>query len=391
MFYKKVGRFQSIISPEERNRRQGAVRKLLKEKGLDCVMLYGNDIKQSGMLKYMSDSAGARYGIFFILSKDEDANAIFGHGPFGSKHNPNLEGIENNYGAPVVPTWNGDQNLFPAEAVRWLKRRGYKNLALYGKRTMPVNFVDYIMKNLPGATLAYLEDELDQIRAIKCQDEIDVLQKNTEMIERVYPLIPGFLKPGRLERDVANDIKEALWKDGCIEWAVSLGADKAKAAAKVFPMQNSEIKAGDVVDIYIQACNFSMYWAEIGRMWIVGAEPAAALVAAAKDTAEIQGKIAAMAKPGVKVATLLDELHKFQAAKGYKKEDLLFASGIGADTVERPAFFAEETMVLAENMTITIHPGLESDATRAFVADCFVIKADGAVRMSKLDQGVFRA
>lgn len=125
-------------------------------------------------------------------------------------------------------------------------------------------------------------------------------------------------------------------------------------------------------------------------MWVVGGEPSAELEKGVKDSLKIQAELAMAAKPGVKASELWNILHKFEEANGYSKEGCFFGNGQGTDMVERPACQPNETMVLEENMFLSIHPDMETETCWAFNADNYLVTKDGAVRLNATKQGIFR-
>jgi hypothetical protein len=68
----------------------------------------------------------------------------------------------------------------------------------------------------------------------------------------------------------------------------------------------------------------------------------------------------------------------------------LFGHSQGYDLVERPLLRDDETMRLAANMNVAVHPAFLSNTNFAFICDNFLIGADGAVeRLHKTEPKIW--
>ncbi|MCL2579262.1 MAG: M24 family metallopeptidase [Oscillospiraceae bacterium] len=387
----KMDRHVSSLSDQELVRRRTAAQKYMTENDIDCILMFGFESKQGGAIRYFCDWPAdfCHYGSFLLVPKEGEM-ALFAHGPFMNKAMPYGErGLELNFGSPFTPMWLSAKDYFPPPAVKWLKKRGYKKLGIYHKNMVPFYFTDYIMKNLEGATLTGVDDGLDAIRAIKSEEELALIREAVQIHDRIYAAAPIFLRPGRLERDVATELKKAAWDLGAEGFNIRICTDPQKAKHKIFEFQNSVIQEGDVVDLRVQVCAPGSYWGDLSRMWVVYSDPSDALQKANSDSVKMQNELAKLAVPNAKASELISALHKFQEENGYRKEAGFFGNGQGTDIVERPAFLPEETMLLQENMLISLGIGMENDETWAFNADNFLITKNGAVRLNETAQGLF--
>lgn len=385
-------RHVSAVSDGELERRWRVTREYMNKNDIDCLILFGFEPRQGGVIRYYCDWPAdfCHYGSFLLFPKDGDM-ALFAHGPFQNKAMPyGARGIELNFGAPFTMNWQACKDYFTGPAVRWLQKRGYKKLGIYHPSMVPVYFTDYLLANLNGSTLTNVDEGIDLIRARKSEEELELLRHVVRMHDIAYSAIPIYLRPGRTERDVANDIKKACWDLGAEGWNIMIGADCQKAQLKFFELQNSVIKEGDTVDLLIEISGPGSYWGELSRMWVVSGEPSDELQKSVADSIKIQVQLAALAKPGVKAADLRKALHQFEEENGYIKEGRFFAHGQGTDMVERPACQFEETMVLEENMFIALHPGLETDTIWASNTDNYLITPQGGIRLNETAQGIFR-
>ena len=386
----KMDRHVSSVSDQELYRRWAAAQKYMAESDIDCIIVFGFESKQGGVIRYFCDWPAdfCHYGSFLLVPR-EGGMALFAHGPFMNRAMPYGErGIELNFGAPFTPFWLSAKDYFPPPAVAWLKKRGYKKLGIYHKNMVPFYFTDYIMNNLEGATLTGVDDGIDAIRAAKSEEELALIRDSVRIHDRIYAAAPIYMRPGRLERDITADLKKAAWDLGAEGFNIKICADPQKAKHKMFEFQNSVLQEGDTVDLRVQVQAPGSYWGDLSRMWVVYGEPSDALKKANDASIKIQNQLAKMAVPGAKASELRAALNKFQEQNGYAKETGFFGHGQGTDLVERPAFQPEETMALQENMVISIHTGMEKEDIWAFNADNFLVTKNGAVRLNETPQGL---
>ncbi|MDR1320925.1 MAG: M24 family metallopeptidase [Gracilibacteraceae bacterium] len=392
MKYYKMDRHVSAVSDGELERRWKATREYMAANDIDCLILFGFEPRQGGVIRYYCDWPAdfCHYGSFLLFPK-EGGMALFAHGPFQNNAMPyGARGLELNFGAPYTSNWLACKDYFTEPALAWLKKRGYKKFGIYHPSMAPLYFTDCIIGGLPGAVLQNADEGVDLIRARKSPEELELLRHVVKMHDLAYAAVPIYLRPGRPERDVAADIKKACWDLGGEAMNIMIGSGPQKAQHKFFELQNRVLLEGDTVDLLIEINGPGSYWGELSRMWVVGGEASAELEKGVADSVSIQAQLAAMAKPGVKAADLRKALHKFEEANGYIKEGRFFGHGQGTDMVERPAYQPEETMILEENMFLSIHPGLETETCWSFNTDNYLVTPDGAVRLNKTEQGIFR-
>ena len=111
-------------------------------------------------------------------------------------------------------------------------------------------------------------------------------------------------------------------------------------------------------------------------------------VQAVDDAVYMQGELAKLAKPGTPSVEITKALHRFQDEHGYHRSDGLFGHGQGYDMSMRPTFSYDDTMILKENMFISIHPQMDNGRVFAFNTDNFIITKDGAKRVNTTPQGI---
>jgi Xaa-Pro aminopeptidase len=137
-----------------------------------------------------------------------------------------------------------------------------------------------------------------------------------------------------------------------------------------------QIKAGDQLTIMIEVNGPGGMYAEIGRSCVLG-KASQELLDAHAFALMAQQVTLNLLKPGANPKDLIAANNAFLRKHGWPEETRLFAHGQGYDLVERPAIREDETMVLAEDMNITVHPIIASKTVFSWACDNYFITENG--------------
>ena len=393
MKLRQVGNIITPTSDKELERRWKAVREKMAEKDIDCILVYANQMKQAGGFRYFIDyPTYDTYGAFAIFPKEGDMG-IFRHGAEGGKGTQihpdiakNAEVFNYPWAAAFPYTWKH----LAEGALEFLKRRGYKKLGLYRSLNLPYYMVKYFEERISGVSLTDFDDDLDYLKAVKSDEEIEIHKGVVKLHDDIFAALPLLVRPGKPERVLSSEIHKLCHDMGGETVTTRIGTSAGgKGKLKAFLEQNDVIKEGDSCTVMLEFSGPGNYYAELGRIWIIGGEPSAEQLKADADCLEMQDICARIAKPGVPASELIKALHKFQEERGYWKETRIFAHGQGLDLVERPCCLYDETMVFAENMFVSFHPGMQNEKVLAYNVDNYLITKDGGVRLSQTRRGMF--
>ena len=389
MLPKLVGGVYSSTSEKELERRKLAVQEVMAKKGADCVILAAHNADVGGAIKYFTDIHVSPYGAYVLMPRDGDLT-YYGHGAEGTKasNSPYSKNFEGNIAFPYMVAFSFTDSYIPTEIVKWINSRGYKRIGLYRKQHISMLIGDAIREGVPGFEFVSMDDEIDLIQAVKSEEEIGYLEHVVKLHDDLIVACNAFIRPGRFEREVANDVMKLSLDNNCELLNIMVGSGRPIGRYKTVHAANKRIEAGDIVDILVEVSGPGGYWGEVSRMWCLG-EPPPGLMGAFADCLEIQERIASLARPGARACDLMTELHSFQVAHGYDKELRLFAHGQGYDVVSRPCFMPGDTMEIQENMFFAIHPILINANVCAHITDNFLITKDGGKLLSKTPRQVF--
>lgn len=388
----QYGPILSVVSDRELERRRHAAQKIMAEKDIDCILFCCFDDWQGGPFKYFTDYpvGCAYYGAYGIVPREGLVSLIV-HGQEGRPGvNPAFcRGIDENIGLTYAPAFSYSNDYVPRAMADYINRHGYSRIGVYRDSTFPVHCKEYLKEHVKNCTFTCVNDEIDHLMAIKSDEELEIIKETVIKVhDELYAMLPTIIRPGRRTRDLSTDIKKAAMDMGCEGMNIMIGAGNPWAKHIPHLTQNEVIKEGDLLDLLIEVSGVGGYWGELSRMWSLG-EPSKELIKINDDCIAFQTAIAEIAKPGVPAADLRRKMVELQTANGYMPEMRLFGHGQGLDLVQRPAYAFDETMVLEENMFVSIHPGIENDTMWSMVTDNYVITREGAVRLNQTESKLF--
>ena len=391
----KIDRFAPLVSPtskEELLRRRNAVQAKLQEQGIDCVLLYSSYLRCSGGIRYFLDFPTSGTHALYGILPAEGQMSVFGHGHIGATTVPPSVGydLEVNFAYPFGVTYPYTLDFIFDTVLEYAKEKGFKKIGLYRRGILPYEFVRCLAEGIDGAELVDVEDILDPIMAVKSPEEIESHKHVVDIHDTIYAALPTIVRAGKREKDLCNEIQKLATDLDCEGLNIMIGSGQEKAHHKHYFFQNKVIEEGDYIDLLVEVSGPGNYYGEVSRMWKLGDDPSQRFVKMTEDSIKIQGMLADECKPGVPASRIMELFNEFNRENGYKEEDRFFGHGQGVDLVQRPLFDYKETMIMQENMFIAIHPGLDDGKLWAFNTDNFLVTPEGAKRLNKTPQGIFR-
>lgn len=386
-------RFRYHVSTAELERRWSRVREKMGQEELDCLILNAHDGMLGGYLRYFSDIFVHDYPLSALFHR-EDQMTFLGHGgPSGRSISPMFaRGIGSAPAMPMLSTMYYTDRYIPDLMIREIRRRGYKRVGYVALALMPATQYRYIREALPGVELVDATDLVDRIRAIKSPEEIEALRRSCKMHDQIHAAMPAIVRPGRYEYELTADIRALAGELGAeCTVNISLGTDpemKQELFRTTVNCEYKRIAEGDKLFTLIELSGPGGNFSELLRVWSLG-EPTPELVQASDAALESQAKVSALLRPGAKCPDLYRLNNEILTSKGYLPEERLFGHSQGYDMVERPALVPEETMELAENMFITVHPfAVSSDKGCGVSCMSYLITSSGHELLSKTQDGL---
>lgn len=386
-------RFKYPISSKELQRRLDLVQKAMNEQGLDCMIVQAHSSIFDGYIRYFLDIPTGAYssalmipaegGMVYIQHGDDNDNVPLPHW---------ARGIEKVYLRSYCLPFNFTDDDAGEVFCKEIKARNYKRIGLVGLALMSHSFGEYLKANLPGVEFVNFSDTVDEIKAIKSDEEWLLINKSIRIHEQLVDAVPALFRPGRMEYEIRADLEHLALELGC-DYIGNLAVGSAPpgqiARFTTHFFGNRRIEPGDNLVVMIEVSGPGGQYGELARTWCLG-EPTKSLQELFEIAKGCQIYLAEKMVPGLTASELNSLYDEYMKQYGLPKNSRYFGHGQGYDMMERPAFAARDKMVFKEDMYVAIHPELTRGTDFAICCDNFRITKDGAVRLTRTPREIFR-
>jgi Xaa-Pro aminopeptidase len=280
----------------------------------------------------------------------------------------------------------------PRNIPEMLKQNGYEMPGTLGLEldVLPANLYFTYQSIFEGAKIEDISHAIRLIRAIKSPYEIDIMRQSGRLSDEVAATVPGFLREGMTELELAGKVEAEARKrghQGVVRMRLfgsemfyghlmsgaagalpsflssptgGLGPSPAMAQSAGF----KTIRRHEPVMVdYMFALNG--YHSDHARIFSIGKLPDD-LMQAYAVTRKLQGILKQMAKPGVRSGEIYDYALEKTKEWGYDEYFMgfgperirLVGHGIGLEVDEFPFLAYGQNLELQESMTLALEPKL---------------------------------
>ena len=239
---------------------------------------------------------------------------------------------------------------------------------------------------LPTARQELASVALRDLRARKSRAEIAALQAAADAIDRVHAQVPGWLRPGRTEREVAADISEAILAEGHVSADFAIVASGPNGASPHHTAADRVLQPGDAVVVDIGGTMPTGYCSDCTRTYAIGSVPDgfAAYYQVLKDAQEAACQAV---RPGITAEAVDAAAREPIAAAGYGEFFVhRTGHGIGLETHEDPYIVSGNSEVLQPGHAFSIEPGIYPGPHGARIEDIVVCTAEGCEQLNKVSR-----
>jgi Xaa-Pro aminopeptidase len=237
---------------------------------------------------------------------------------------------------------------------------------------------------LPGTRFALASKALRGLRSRKTPAEVAELRAAGAAIDRVHARVPGFLRPGRTELEVAADIADAIVAEGHARVDFTIVGSGPNAASPHHEATGRILERGDAVVIDIGGTMASGYFSDCTRTYVIGAPPPemAAYYRVLKDA---QDAACAAVRPGVSAEAVDTAAREPITAAGYGEYFLhRTGHGIGLEVHEDPYIVQGNPEPLQPGNTFSVEPGIYPGPHGARIEDILVCTENGYERLNNV-------
>lgn len=391
-------RVRNRIAREELERRWGAVRAVMRERGFDALVIQGASALAGGGGYFRWFTGQVPFGTYAnsILFPLSGPMTLVRHGDLGDvadlgDRDPAQPGIGRVLSTPHFPAVHYT-GRFDAELVAQAVRDGAcRIVGLVGASMMYHGFAAALHEILADRDLADATEPVDAIKAIKSPFDQELARAAAAMQDKIFESVLANIKPGMKDFEVMADADGVAQRLGC-ETGYFLGSSASigqMAALRPRTQQGRTIERGDAFIFQAENTGPGGFFSHMARIIVLGKAPRE-LRDGVGAMAEAQGFTAAKLVPGASCAEVFQAYNEYMTARGFPAERRLHCHGQGYENVERPLIRDDETMKIAADMHIGIHPAGSAAGTYVTVCDNFLTQANGpARRLHRTPQEVF--
>ncbi len=235
---------------------------------------------------------------------------------------------------------------------------------------------------LPAARQGLASVALRDLRSRKSPAEVAALREAGAAIDRVHAAVPGWLRPGRTELEVAADVAAAISNEGHARTDFVIIASGPNAASPHHEPSGRVLQPGDAVVVDIGGTMPSGYCSDCTRVYAIGSPPAE-FTAYYEVLRDAQEAACAAVRPGVTAEAVNAAARTPITQAGYGPEFVhRTGHGIGLETHEDPYIVAGNAEPLAPGMAFSVEPGIYPGPHGARIEDIVVCTEQGYERLN---------
>lgn len=383
----------SPISNTEMERRWDVTRGVMTKLGLDAIVCQAREDWIGGYVRWLTDvPANNGYPRTVIFHADRPMNVVE-MGAFDTDRNTDpaamaTRGVDRVLGTPSFHSVNYTIDYDTDLTTKALKEAGAKRIGLLAPQALPYGMVSAL--NAGFETLD-ATDALDQIKAIKSAEEIGLIRQTAALQDQVFAEVCDFIRPGLTDRDVTS-YAESVGRRLGSDQGIYLGLSAPMGQPSRFmnrPFQTRTLAQGDHMSMLIEVSGPGGLYLEIARTMVLGSADDH-LLQAFENVLAAQDHTLSLMKPGAQPAKIAAAHDVWMTKRGLPAETRLYAHGQGCEMVERPMIRSDETLPLAQNMCLAVHPGYDDGRVFAVVCDNYLITETGVSDcLHKTDKKIF--
>jgi Xaa-Pro aminopeptidase len=378
-------RLSPNVSRREFERRWAVARAAMKDLGLDALVVQGaaNTVGIGGHFRWFTGACPLTSYPQSVIFPAQGPMTLVAHGGFNSEarlggSDAAYPGVERRLGTPSFPqvfyTGTYDADIIAGE----IRSAGYKSVGLVGTNSAYHGLMDRLKQQLAGLTIVEATAAIDTAKAIKSDEEIALIRRTAAVQDEVLAKVREFIRPGVKDFEVmayAQYVGHTLGSETGYMLGSSAPAGEP-ATLRLRPQQGRTIQNGDVVLVQVETSGPGGYFAHVARFFVLGRVPAE-LKRAFDGMVTAQDYTLGLLRPGASCRDVFIAYNAFMRGCGWPDETRLHCHSQGYESVERPLVRHDESMTVAPDMNIGIHPSVLTRTLFATVCDNFLTRCDG--------------
>lgn len=373
------------FSKAEMDRRLTNVRKKMKERNLDCLIVAGTSARwneKNANIRYFTEWGDLESTINYLLIPMEGDLSQFIW----------MKARELN--AHLASSIKEVHGVHPYELDALIER--IKELHLSDSRIgidgydrfifIPHNHYIKLTETFTKATISDESGLVESLRSIKSDEEIAFMEKACELVDRACYAIAENLKPGMKDYEVFAMVENVILSGGGEAPLLNLVASTSMSNP-VLPFPNIHpsgriINKGDIVLTELSG-KYGGYWGQVQKPFALGT-PTELFVHLTKVNKELYNIIVDNLYPGNSLGNISDAANKYLEKVNTGKV-VCFAHGVGMEAPEEPLLDEfiwpmdlKQVLVPGNCFVVEPNPAVEDKFAGLFIGDTFVVTENGA-------------
>jgi len=391
-----IERVENPVSMAELERRWAAVRKEMEARNIDALIAQNSSDWLGGYVKWFTDVPAHNDYPRNVIFHRNDLMTMVEMGNKGGRNNLAVKDPLN----PGVGEWIFSPSFFSvgytheydgALVAQELKKRGYRTVGWVGKGRLQYDLVRVVEAQASGINFVDATDVVDRIKAIKSPEEIALIRRAAAMQDAQWAKILPKIRPGMRDFELtalAQYEGELLGsQQGLFRCSSAPLGQPAILRGRHY--QGRTMQQGDYMTLLIENNGPGGHYCELARTFVIG-KASQELKDAFAVVVDAQKHTVGNLKIGARPADIYASHNDYMKSRGAPPELRLYGHSQGYDLVERPLLRDDETMPLAANMNMAVHPGFFKPTNFAFICDNFLLKEDGSVEhLHKSEQKIW--
>jgi Xaa-Pro aminopeptidase len=370
------------ISDAELERRWRLTRAAMRHQDLDALVVQATQDWLGGYLKWFTDHPATNGYPTTLIFPREGTMTLVEQGPMGVTRELRDDPIHRGVGKKRYTSSFSSVHYsatYDAQIVlEELRHAGYRRVGLIATAQMQYDFCHHLKRSLPADALVVATDLIDELKAIKSPEEQALIRAAAQLQDRVIAAVAGWVEPGKRDFEVAA-FAQHVAQDLGSEQGIFLGCSARLGQPAAFRPRHEKgrtLGGGEHFSLLVEVSGPGGYYTEIGRIFALGKAPSF-LRDGLETVKEAQRYLLGLLKPGAACPEVFAAFNEYMRRRGLPEEQRLNAHGQGYDMVERPLIRDDETMPIAADMSIVVHPGIMTPQMFAVVCDNYLIGPQG--------------
>lgn len=267
-----------------------------------------------------------------------------------------------------------------------IKTCGLKRVA-FDAEQVSVAFFNLLAKALPDVELIPLDDQLDQLRAVKSPAEVDAVAHAAALASAAFEELLPLILPGVTEKELALKLEILMREKGADDKAFDfIVASGPRGALPHGRPTDRRLSAGEMVTIDFGACCNGYHSDETVTLSL--GDPGSRMLELYEVVKNAHDLALSGVQPGIECRALDAIARDYIESVGFGE---FFGHGlghgVGLEIHEKPAISSRSSQVLAEGMLFTVEPGIYIPGLGGVrIEDLVEVTGDGFRLLSKVSK-----